>query len=96
MNQAHKKLIQLGLFAVLAASSNLLLAQPSGGQGSQGGPRKAPQEALDACKSLSAGQPCSFKAPNGNVSGTCGAPEGMALACRPKDAPNDSSRPPKQ
>jgi hypothetical protein len=29
------------------------------------------------------------------VTGTCWAPEGMALACKPKDAPNESSRPPR-
>ena len=96
MNPAHQKLIRLGLLAALVSSSSLLLAQPTGAPGGQGGPRKAPQEALDACKSLRAGQQCTFKAPHGNVSGTCGAPEGMALACRPKDGPKASSRPPRQ
>lgn len=102
MNPLRKKLIRLGLLAALTASSSLLLAQPSGAQGAQGGPggqggpRQPPQEALDACKSLSAGQPCSFKSPHGTATGTCWAPESMALACKPKDAPNESSRPPRQ
>ena len=52
-----------------------------------GGPRKPPAEALDACKSASSGQDCSFSSPHGNVKGTCWAPEGKPLACKPKDVP---------
>jgi hypothetical protein len=83
MKSANQRLIQLGLFAVLTFSTNLIFAQPPGGQG---GPRKPPQEALEACKSLSSGQTCSFSASRGTVSGTCWAPEGKPLACKPKDA----------
>lgn len=58
-------------------------AQPAGG--ARQGP---PPEALAACKSLASGAACSFSGLRGDVSGTCFAPQqGMALACRPKDAP---------
>ena len=41
-----------------------------------------------ACKSLASGATCNVSGPQGNVSGTCFAPQqGLALACRPKDAP---------
>ena len=64
-------------------------AQPAGGPPSSGGERQGPPaEALAACKSLASGAACSFTSPRGDASGTCFAPkEGMALACRPKDAP---------
>lgn len=81
---------QAGLIAVLALASGLIAAQPSG----EGGGRRAPPpEALAACKSLSSGQECSFTSPRGTASGTCWAPTGMPLACKPKDAPNDGGRP---
>jgi hypothetical protein len=89
MEIANRKLIQLGLLAALSCSSGLLLAQPAEGQG---GPRKPPQEALDACKSSTSGQECSFSSPHGTVKGTCWAPEGKPLACKPKDAPDDASQ----
>ena len=61
-----------------------------------GGPRKPPAEALDACKSVSSGKECSFSSPQGKVTGTCWAPEGKPLACKPKDAPTGNSGAPKQ
>ncbi|MBU0753485.1 MAG: hypothetical protein KJ787_15400 [Gammaproteobacteria bacterium] len=93
MKSANKTLIQYGLLAALTCSSSLLFAQPAEGQG---GPRRPPQEAFDACKSLSAGQGCSFTAPHGTVNGSCWAPEGKPLACQPKDAPSDGFKPKKQ
>jgi hypothetical protein len=90
MKSAHTLLVQLGLFAALSCSSGLLLAQSAEGQG---GPRKPPKEALEACKSLSAGQACSFSSSRGAVNGACWAPEGKPLACKPKDAPDNDSRP---
>ena len=58
-------------------------AQPSGSER-----RGPPPEALAACKSLASGATCNVSGPQGNVSGTCSAPQqGLALACRPKDAP---------
>lgn len=93
MKPTSKTLIPYTLLSILACSSNLLLAQPAGGRD---GPPKPPKEALDACKSLSAGQACSFNSQQGTVNGICWAPERMPLACKPKDAPDGESRPPKQ
>ena len=70
-----------------------LAAQTADGAG---GPRKPPAEALDACKALSSGQGCSFSAPHGTVAGTCWAPAGKPLACKPKDAPGAHPNAPKQ
>ena len=63
-------------------------AQPSGGsqQGQQGQRQGPPPQALAACKSLSSGAACSFNGPRGSVSGSCFAPQGRELTCRPKDA----------
>lgn len=66
------------LLAGLFFSASLLSAQPADGQG-----RKPPPEALDACKAAKAGQGCNFTSPKGTVNGTCFAPEGKPLACRP-------------
>lgn len=57
-----------------------------------------PEQAIAACKALQAGNECSFTANHGNVTGTCFAPQGKPLACRPKNAPEktpDQSVPPK-
>ncbi|MCK9260615.1 MAG: hypothetical protein RBT39_12675 [Azoarcus sp.] len=93
MIQLKTPFSRAGFVAAVACFSGLLLAQAAIAQ--QGGPRKPPQEALDACKSLSNGADCSFNAPSGTVSGTCAAPEGKPLACRPADAPGEGSRPQK-
>jgi hypothetical protein len=75
----------LSILAALATSA--CCAQPTPG-GGEPPPRRPPPEALEACKSLAAGKACSFVAPRGgNVQGSCWAPEGKPLACRPKDAP---------
>lgn len=70
-----------------------LFAQTADGAG---GPRKPPPEALAACKTLSSGQACGFTAPHGAVKGTCWAPEGKPLACKPTDAPGSRPNSPKQ
>ena len=93
MKTANKTLIQFGALAALSFSSSILSAQPAQGQE---GPRKPPQEALDACKSVGAGQECSFSSPHGTVKGSCWAPEGKPLACKPKDAPPSNPNAPKQ
>lgn len=90
------------VLCALAFASGLLWAQPSGappaknnnsnsGNQQQQPPqhRGPPQEALDACKALKSGQDCNFTSPHGAVKGSCFAPEGRPLACRPKDAPRD-------
>jgi hypothetical protein len=78
------RLIALTLFTGALTACCALSAQPAE---DKGGPRKPPPEALDACKSLSSGKECSFGSPHGAVTGTCWAPEGKPLACKPKDAP---------
>ena len=62
-----------------------------------GPPPEPPPEALAACKSLTSGKDCSVKTPDGTtIKGTCWAPQGKALACKPKDAPTGLPPPPKQ
>lgn len=91
MKSANKILTRLGLLAALSCSSGLLFAQPAE---DQGGPRKPPQEALDACKSLSAGQECGFTSRTDPSKVLLGASK--PLACKPKDAPGGRSQPQKQ
>jgi hypothetical protein len=79
-------LCSMAALASLAASA--CCAQPAPGGGGEPPPRRPPPEALEACKSLAAGKACSFASPRGGtVQGSCWAPEGKPLACRPKDAP---------
>jgi hypothetical protein len=82
-----------GLASALLFAS-VAWAQPAGGgtgDGARGGP---PQEALAACKALTSGKECTFNDRNGEVKGVCFAPEGKALACRPKDAPAERGQMP--
>nr|WP_295776967.1 hypothetical protein [Rhodoferax sp.] len=86
---------RISLFCALIVSSTLLCAQPTGAPPADGQKpqhRGPPQEALDACKSLKSGQDCNFTSPRGSVKGSCFAPEGRQLACRPKDAPKDGGQ----
>jgi hypothetical protein len=78
-------------FALTACGG--LTAQTHDGAGA---PRKPPTEALNACKALSSGQGCSFSSPHGTVAGTCWAPAGKPLACKPTDAPGSPANAPKQ
>jgi hypothetical protein len=93
MKPANKTIIQLGVLAVLALSSGIVSAQQAQVQEGSG---KPPPEAIETCKSLSAGQECSFSSPHGTVKGSCWAPEGKPLACKPKDAPPSNPNAPKQ
>jgi len=72
------------LFAALGAA-----AQPPAGPGgpSPGEHRGPPPEALAACKTAKAGADCAFTHDGRTLKGSCWAPEGRPLACRPKDAP---------
>jgi len=63
-----------------------LSAQPTDGKNA---PPKPPPEALASCQALSSGMACNFTSPHGVVKGTCWAPEGKPLACKPKDAPSE-------
>lgn len=70
----------------------LLLAAVTAGAQSPAGPppgghRGPPPEALAACKTAKAGADCSFTHDSRTLKGSCWAPEGRPLACRPKDAP---------
>jgi hypothetical protein len=65
--------------------------RPARSQGDTG--HRPPPEALAACKSLTNGAACSFTSPRGKASGTCFAPEGKPLACRPAHAPNQPAEP---
>lgn len=87
------RMMGLTLCSAALTACCALSAQPMDGRG---GPPKPPAEALTACKSLSSGAACGFTAPHGTLTGTCWAPEGKPLACKPKDAPADGSTPPKQ
>jgi hypothetical protein len=62
MKISNKTLIKYSLLATLSCSSGLLLAQPAEHPDAL---RLPPKEALDACKSLSADQECSFTSPHG-------------------------------
>lgn len=76
-----KQLIVSLLFAAVAAG-----AQPQGGP-PPGEHRGPPAEALEACKTAKAGADCGFTRDGRTMKGSCWAPEGRPLACRPKDAP---------
>jgi hypothetical protein len=72
--------------SLVTLSCGALLAQPAQqGQGGAG-QGKPPAEAILACKSLASGQDCSFTTNKGSRTGTCWAPEGKQLACKPKMA----------
>jgi hypothetical protein len=102
----HKNLTHVlrhcGAAACLAAAG-LCAAQPSppasgpSGEGPRGGHRPPPPEALAACKALKDGQACTFTGPRATINGTCFAPEGKPLACRPMRPPEEGGRePPKK
>ncbi len=61
-------------------------AQPAGGHDRP----PPPPEALAACKAAAAGTACNFNSPHGAVSGSCWAPEGKPLACKPTN-PNPAA-----
>jgi hypothetical protein len=91
----------LALGATLAITgllyANASLAQPTpAADGTDARPHKGPRpEAIAACKSLVSNDVCTFEAPRGTVKGTCFAPEGKPLACRPNDAPLRGEHKPK-
>lgn len=87
------RLLTLTLFAGIMGACGGLAAQPAGGRGAPPAPST---EALAACKSLASGDACSFTSQQGTEQGTCWAPEGKPLACKPKNAPMGGSQAPKQ
>lgn len=87
------RVMSLTLCSVGLTACCALSAQTTDGKG---GPPKPPAEALASCKALSSGTECSFASPQGTVTGTCWAPEGKPLACKPKGPPPGSPMLPKQ
>lgn len=72
--------------AALAALSACVIAQAQPqGQGDR--PAGPPPEAIKACEAKKSGDACHFTTPRGKEDGSCWAPEGRPLACRPKGAP---------
>jgi hypothetical protein len=71
----------------LLLGSSVAFAQPKGDDSKGGERRGPPAEALEACKTLKAGDACSFTGQRGAMSGSCFTPQSdKPLACRPKDA----------
>ena len=63
------------------AGPSLYLAQ------SGPGGKRPPREAMDACEGKASGAACSFESREGNISGTCRAPDNNApAACVPRGA----------
>ena len=76
------------LFLSLLLAAAGAIAQPPNGPPPGREHRGPPPEALAACKTAKAGADCSFTQDGGRTTqGSCWAPEGRLLACRPKDAP---------
>ncbi len=80
-------------FLVLAL---LLAAQAASAEApkAEGGHPQPTSEALSACESLESGNECSFSSDTGTTKGTCWAPEGKPLACKPAGGPPNRSSPP--
>ena len=82
---------------VLALGCGAAIAQqPKAGEGPPAGQGGPPAEALAACKTLKSGDACQFTADKGAASGTCEAPQGRPLACRPANAPQAGANAPKK
>jgi hypothetical protein len=81
MKSLNSIAIRTVVLAALTIAAGSAVAQTPDGEHHHHPP---PPEALAACKSLSSGQECSFTSPHGAMTGTCWAPEGKPLACRPK------------
>ncbi len=76
---------------LIAGVPHSAMSQPPSDAGQHPGP---PREAIAACKSLASGAQCSFSADRGSLTGTCWAPEGKPLACKPAGNPPGRSTPP--
>lgn len=84
MNTSSVFFIRTAVALGLALTGLAAMAQAPGNKDMQ---RMPPPEALSACQSAKAGQDCSFNGPQGPVKGSCWAPEGKPLACKPAQAP---------
>ena len=70
---------------MMAISGQAQQSQSQSQSQNTSGPQQSgpPQEALNACSGKASGASCSFTDSHGTISGTCGAPPNMALACHP-------------
>lgn len=84
MKFLNKLLAKACLISAAGLSCGVLLAEPAQREQGGAGQGKPPAEAMQACKSLVSGQDCSFTTSKGSLTGTCWAPEGKPLACKPK------------
>jgi len=76
-----------GAMATVLLGGERFTAEPSLYLAQSGpGGKRPPREAMDACEGKTSGAACSFDAREGNISGTCRAPDDTApAACVPKD-----------
>jgi hypothetical protein len=90
--------ISAALLCGMAMAQQNPPSKPAEGQsnGQEPAHRGPPPESLAACKSLTSGAACQFTSPRGAETGTCGAPEGKPLACRPARGPGQDKGPPGQ
>jgi hypothetical protein len=110
MNTLNRVAVRTLLFAALSSAAGAALAQPPQDAPPSDQPPSdqpgrhhhgPPPEALQACKSATSGQQCSFTSPHGDqISGTCSSrEEGKPLACRPAHPPGggpSGAQPPKE
>ncbi|WP_146183322.1 hypothetical protein [Limnohabitans sp. JirII-29] len=92
MNTQRLQVLRAVMASCMALYGIALCAQPTTGGGM---PPAPPPESLAACKTLKSGQDCNFSSPQGTLKGSCWAPEGKPLACRPLNAPEGGMPPPK-
>jgi hypothetical protein len=82
------------VLAIACLWAGIAAAQPKEEGGPEGARRGPPPEALAACKSLAAGKECTVTLGSNTLKGSCWAPEGKPLACRPAGAPGpDGGKP---
>jgi hypothetical protein len=92
--QALKFASVAAVLAIAGLWAGNAAAQPKEAGDAEGPRRGPPPEALAACKSLAAGKECTVTLGSNTIQGTCWAPEGKPLACRPAGAPGpDAGKP---
>ena len=80
----------------LTLAAGAAIAQPRPGDAPPDGRPGPSAEALATCKTLKSGDACQFTDARGAVSGSCWAPQGKPLACRPAGAPAPGASAPQQ
>ena len=84
----------IGVAAALALfGATQINAQGGSDRGPPGGGKKPTEAMLKACTAKKADDACSAEGPDGKaVAGSCFAPAGRPLACRPAGKPADGAR----